>query len=232
LPVELSVAVVLPTLNEEASIGAVLAAIPAAAVDYVIIVDGESADATVPIAQAAGAQVVSEPRRGYGRACATGLATAAAAGADVVIFLDADGADDPAHIPDLLAPILSGQADMVLGSRLAGDLDPTAMPGHQHFGNCLSAWLIHRLYRLPLTDLGPFRAVDLHKLLQLSMVEMTYGWPTEMIVKAARAGWRVVEIPVRYRPRIGGRSKISGTFRGTVLATYHILVTIFRHAWR
>jgi glycosyltransferase involved in cell wall biosynthesis len=229
-PVGASVAVVLPTLNEEASIGAVLAAIPPGTVDQVIVVDAESSDATVAIAEAAGARVVSEPRRGYGRACATGIA--AATEADVVLFLDADGADDPAHIPDLLVPILSGQAEMVLGSRLAGDLDPAAMPRHQRFGNWLSAWLIRRLYRLPLSDLAPFRAVDRRRLLQLGMEDMTYGWPTEMIVKAARAGWRVVEVPVRYRPRIGGRSKISGTLRGTVLATYHILVTIFRYAWR
>ena len=147
-------------------------------------------------------------------------------------FLDADGADDPAQLPDLLAPILAGQADLVLGSRLAGEIAPGAMPWQQRFGNRLAAWLIRRLYGLPLTDLSPFRAVGRASLLRLEMEEMTYGWPTEMIVKAARAGWRVVEAPVRYRPRLGGRSKISGTLRGTVLAAYYILRTIFRYARR
>jgi glycosyltransferase involved in cell wall biosynthesis len=223
----LSVAVVIPALNEEESIGQVLAAIPAGVADEVIVVDGGSSDATVVLAEASGARIVHEPRRGYGRACASGIA---ATRSDVVIFLDADGADDPAQIPDLLVPILSGKADMVLGSRLAGEIAPDAMPWHQRFGNWLAAWLIRRLYGLPVTDLSPFRGVGREALLRLNMEEMTYGWPTEMIVKAARAGWWVVETPVRYRPRLGGRSKISGTVRGTVLATYHILRTIFRYA--
>jgi len=222
----LSVAVIIPALNEEESIGQVLAAIPTDVIDEIIVVDGGSRDDTVAIAQAGGARVVHEPQRGYGRACATG---AAAAQGDVVLFLDADGADDPAQIPDLLAPILGGQADMVLGSRLAGEIAPGAMPWHQRFGNWLAARLIRHLYGLPLTDLSPFRAVRRELLLRLEMKEMTYGWPTEMIVKAARRGWRVVEMPVRYRPRLGGRSKISGTVRGTALATYYILWTIFYH---
>jgi hypothetical protein len=150
----------------------------------------------------------------------------------VIVFLDADGADDPMQIPELLTPILAGQADMALGSRLAGEMASDAMPWHQRLGNWLSAWLIRRLYGLPITDLAPFRAIDREKLLALGMREMTYGWPTEMIVKAARQGWRIVEIPARYRPRLGGRSKISGTFRGTLLATYYILWTIFRYAPR
>ncbi|MBU1750590.1 MAG: glycosyltransferase family 2 protein, partial [Chloroflexi bacterium] len=168
-----------------------------------------------------------EPRRGYGRACAAGLA---AARGDVVVFLDGDGADDPAQIPDLLAPIRAGQADMVLGSRLAGEMEPGAMPWQQWFGNWLAARLIRLLYGLPLTDLGTFRAVRREALLELGMIEMTYGWPTEMIVKAARRGWRVVEVPVHYRARRGGRSKISGTVRGTVLAAYYIVGTILRYA--
>jgi glycosyltransferase involved in cell wall biosynthesis len=223
----LSVTVIIPALNEEESIGHVLAAIPADVVDEILVVDGGSSDDTVAVARAEGARVVHEPRRGYGRACATGVA---AARGDVVLFLDADGADDPSQIPDLLAPMLGERADMVLGSRLAGEIAPGAMPWHQRFGNQLAAWLIRRLYGLPLTDLSPFRAVDRELLLGLEMEEMSYGWPTEMIVKASRRGWHVVEIPVRYRPRMGGRSKISGTVRGTALATYYILRTIFRHA--
>jgi glycosyltransferase involved in cell wall biosynthesis len=224
---ERSISVVIPALNEEASIAVVLAAIPLDAVGEIVVVDGGSSDRTVEIAQAGGARVICEPRRGYGRACAAGVV---AVESDVIVFLDADGADDPMQIPELLAPILAGRADMVLGSRMSGEMAADAMPRHQRFGNWLSAWFIRRLYGLPITDLAPFRAVDREKLLSLEMSEMTYGWPTEMIVKAARRGWRVVELPARYRPRLGGRSKISGTLKGTLLATYYILWTIFRYA--
>jgi glycosyltransferase involved in cell wall biosynthesis len=224
----LSVSVVIPALNEEESIGSVLAAIPRDAVAQTLVIDAGSSDDTAAIAQAAGAVVIHEPRRGYGRACAAG--TAAARG-DVLVFLDADGADDPVQIPDLLAPILAAEADLVLGSRLAEEMAPDAMPWHQQLGNRLAARLVRWLYSLPLTDLSPFRAIGRESLLGLGMEEMTYGWPTEMIVKAARKGLRIVEVPVRYRPRAGGRSKISGTVRGTVLAAYYILRTIFRYAW-
>ncbi len=227
---ELSVTVIIPALNEAESIGLVLGEIPADAVGEVIVVDGGSVDGTVAIAEATGARVLHEPRRGYGRACATGLG---GAHGDVVVFLDGDAADDPAQVPALLAPIASGQADMVLGSRLAGEMEPGAMPWQQRFGNWLAARLIRRLYGLRLTDLGTFRAVRRQALLELDMQEMTYGWPTEMIVKAARRGLRVIEVPVRYRARQGGRSKISGTVRGTALAAYHILGTVLRFArWR
>lgn len=223
----MQVSVIIPALNEEACIGPVLSDIPSQSVDEVIVVDGGSTDRTVEIAQALGARVIHEPRRGYGRACATG---AAAAQGDILLFLDADGADDPTQIPDLVAPILAGQADMVLGSRLRSQSLPGAMLWHQKLGNQLAAWLLRRLYHLPLSDLSPLRAVKRERLLELDMTEMTFGWPTEMIVKAARQGWQIMEKPVRHRPRQGGRSKISGTLRGTVLATYHILWSIFHHA--
>ncbi|MGD2147376.1 MAG: glycosyltransferase family 2 protein [Anaerolineae bacterium] len=223
------VSVIIPALNEEASIGSVLATIPRNTVSEVVVVDGGSTDATVAIAQATGARVIREPRPGYGRACAAGVT---AARGDIVLFLDADGADDPAEIPTLLAPLQSGKTDLVLGSRLAGDVAPAAMPWHQRFGNWLAARLVRLLYGLPLTDLSPFRAIHRQSLLTLALEDLTYGWPTEMIVKAARRGLRIVEVPVRYRPRIGGRSKISGTLKGTVLAAYHILRTISRYAGR
>jgi hypothetical protein len=223
----LSVAVIIPALNEAECIAQVLSSIPSDVVDQVLVVDGGSTDGTVALAQASGARVITELRRGYGRACATGVA---AVRQGIVVFLDADGAHDPRQIPDLLAPLLGGEADMVLGSRLIGEVAPGAMLWHQRFGNWLAAWFIHRLYGLPLTDLSPFRAVDRRLLLGLDMQEMTYGWPTEMIVKAARQGWRVIERPVSQHPRLGGRSKVSGTLRGTALATYRILWSIFRHA--
>lgn len=219
--------IVIPALNEAEGIGVVLAEIPMHLVREVIVVDGGSKDDTVAVAASQGATVILEPRRGYGRACASG---AAAACGEVIVFLDADGADDPTQIGSLLAPIQAGKADMVLGSRLAGEMAAGAMPWHQRFGNRLSSHLFRILYALPLTDLAPFRAVDREMLLDLDMQEMTYGWPTEMIAKAARRGWRIQEVPVRYRPRIGGASKISGTLRGTLLATYFILSTIFRYA--
>ena len=225
----MSVTVIVPALNEEESIGRVLAAIPAGVADEVIVVDGGSGDSTVAIARAGGARIVHELRRGYGRACAAGVDAALG---DILSFLDADGADDPGQISDLLTPILAGDADMVLGSRFAGEMAPHSMLWHQRFGNLLAAWLIRHLYGLPLTDLSPFRAVRRELLLELAVENMTYGWPTEMIVKAARRGWRIVEVPVRCRARLGGRSKISGTLRGTILATYHILCTIFRYARR
>ncbi|MGD2157606.1 MAG: glycosyltransferase family 2 protein [Anaerolineales bacterium] len=225
----MSTSVIIPALNEEQSLGAVLEAIPPESVAQIIVVDGGSTDGTVAVAEAAGAKVIHEPQRGYGRACAAGLAHASG---EFIVFMDADGADDPTQIPDLLAPLLEGRADLVLGSRLAGDISPGAMPWHQRVGNRLSAWLLRVLYGLPISDLSPFRALRREKLLRLGMVEMTYGWPTEMIAKAARRGWRIVELPVRYRPRLGGHSKISGTIRGTVLSTYYILKTIFKYRIR
>jgi glycosyltransferase involved in cell wall biosynthesis len=222
------ISVIIPALNEEQSLAYVLAAIPDDQAAEVILVDGGSTDNTISVAERAGARVILEPQRGYGRACAAGVQQASG---EVVVFLDADGADDPAQIPNLTAPLKSGEADLVLGSRLAGHIYKGAMPWHQSFGNQLSAALIRALYGLQITDLSPFRAVRKRKLLELNMQEMTYGWPTEMITKAARRNWRIVEIPVNYRPRFAGESKISGTTRGTILATYYILKTIFRYAF-
>jgi len=226
-----SVSVIIPALDEERSIGGVLDAIPRDIVGEVIVVDGGSGDATVTVASARGARILCEPVRGYGRACAKGVSEAHG---DVLVFLDADGASDPRDIQALVAPIAEGNADMVLGSRLRRDcpapMMPGAMPCQQRFGNVLGALLIRSLYGLPVSDLGPFRAVRRDLLLALPVGNLTFGWPTEMIVKAARAGWRIVEVPVSCRTRTGGTSKISGTLRGTVLAAFHILGTIARSA--
>lgn len=223
----MNTSVIIPALNEEESLGFVLANIPREQVAEIIVVDGGSEDDTVRIAESAGAQVIYELRSGYGQACATG---ARHANGDILVFVDADGADDPTQIQALTEPILKGAADLVLGSRLAGKIESDAMPWQQYIGNWLSARLISLLYRKKITDLSPFRGVRKSKLNELDMVEMTYGWPTEMIVKAIRKGWQIQEVPVRYRSRYGGRSKISGTLRGTLLATFFILSTILRYA--
>jgi glycosyltransferase involved in cell wall biosynthesis len=226
------VAVIIPARNEEVSLPGVLSEIPADVVDLVVIADNGSTDRTGEVAQAAGTMVVREPRAGYGYACAAGVQAAEAQDAEVLIFLDADGSFDPAQIPELLAPIEAGRADLVLGSRLAGGMEPGAMLAHARFGNWLVARLMRLLYGLQVTDLGPYRAIRADLLARMEMREMTYGWPTEMMVKAARSGAGIVEVPVRYRLRRGGRSKVSGTMRGTMLATYFILFVTLRHAFQ
>jgi len=223
------VVVIIPTLNEADAIAHVVRAIPAALVDRVIVVDGGSTDGTVAIARAAGADVVLQPRRGYGNACAAGVA--AAPDADVLVFLDGDGSFDPAQIDALIAPILADQVELVLGSRELGGIDRASMPPQQRFGNRLVAWLLHRLYGLDLTDVGPFRAIRRSTLELLEMREPTYGWPTEMVVKAARRHVRMQEVPTAYHARMGGASKVSGTLRGSILAGYQMLALTLKYAW-
>lgn len=195
----------------------------------VIVVDNASTDTTSLEAAKAGAKVISEPRRGYGYACAAGVA--AAMDADVIVFMDGDYSYTPGDLPLLLSPILENWADLVLGSRELGQIVRGAMPSQQRFGNWLASRLMNILYGLSITDLGPYRAIRRGLLLELNMQEMTYGWPTEMIVKAARRKARIVEVPVSYRSRLTGRSKVSGTIRGTLLAGWYILGVIFRYAW-
>ncbi len=220
--------VVIPALNEAASIAGVLDAIPRGVVSEVIVVDGGSVDGTPGEAATHGARVLFQWRGGYGEACAAGARDARG---EIVVFIDGDGAADPRQIPALVAPIADGEAEMVLGSRLVGRVAPGAMPWHQRSGNRLCAAIIRGLYHQPLTDLGPFRAVRREALEELPLENFTYGWPTEMIVKGARRGWRIVEVPVSWNVRTGGRSKISGTVRGTVKATFEILRTILAHAY-
>jgi glycosyltransferase involved in cell wall biosynthesis len=227
------VSVIIPTHNEALSIERVLADLPSDLTTEVIVVDSNSTDGTPEIAARMGARVVQEPRRGYGRACLTGLA--AANSPDVVVFLDGDYSDRPSELPILLAPIIDGpaegRADIVLGSRLHGRNSAGALPWHQVFGNRLAAGLIRLLYRLDISDLGPFRAGRADVLRALALEETTYGWAVEMILTGALAGYRVVEVPVSYYPRIG-KSKISGTLKGTVGAGWFILSLIVRYYFR
>jgi glycosyltransferase involved in cell wall biosynthesis len=222
-----SVSLIIPALNEAESIGRLLAETEFDKTLQVIVVDNGSTDETAEIARATGAKVVEEPRRGYGYACAAG---ATAAKNDILAFMDADGSFVPAELPRLVAPLENQAADLVLGSRLMNDLPPGTMPAHQLFGNRLVAWMLNRLYGLNLTDLGPFRALPKDLLDSLDMKELTYGWTVEMMVKAAKRGLRIVEVPVSYRSRFAGQSKIGGTLRGTVLATYRIFSVVVRYA--
>lgn len=221
--------VIIPALNEAGNIRRLLERIPRDSVEAlrVIVVDNGSTDTTAEEARQAGAVVVSEPRRGYGYACAAGVAIS---DAEVIIFLDGDGSFDPAQIPDLLAPIQANESDLVLGSRMRGGLEPGAMPPHQRYGNRLVSRSMDTLYGLQLTDLGPYRAVRAELLHSLDMREMTFGWPTEMIVKAAKRKARIKEIGVSYGRRWSGKSKVSGTLRGTLLATWFILGVTLRYA--
>jgi len=223
------VSVIIPTHNEAQAIERVLADLPSDITTEVIVVDSNSTDGTPEIAARAGARVIQEPRRGYGRACLTGLA--AADSPDVVVFLDGDYSDRPSELPLLLAPIVDGRADITLGSRLHSQQSASALPWHQVFGNRLAATLIRLFYGLSISDLGPFRAGRADVLHALRLEEMTYGWAVEMILKGALAGYRVVEVPVSYHPRIG-KSKISGTLKGTIGAAWFILTLIVRYYFR
>ena len=223
------VSVIIPTHNEAQSIALVLADLPPHLTTEVIVVDSNSNDGTPEIAAKTGARVIHEPRRGYGRACLTGLA--AADSPDVVVFLDGDFSDRPSELPILLAPITDGRADITLGSRLHKQRSAGALPWHQMFGNRLAASLIRLLYGMEITDLGPFRAGRADVLRALGLQETTYGWAVEMILKGRLAGFRVVEVPVTYHQRIG-KSKISGTLKGTLGAGWFILSLIVRYYFR
>ncbi len=228
-PNHVRVTVVIPTHNEADAIGRVLNDLPSNLVTEVLVVDSNSTDGTPEIARKLGARVLPEPRRGYGRACLTGLA--AATNPDIVVFLDGDYSDRPAELPILLAPILAGRADIALGSRLGKQRIAGAMPWHAAFGNHLAAFLIRRLYGAQITDLGPFRAARSDVLRRLDLQETTYGWAVEMILKGALEGFRIVEVPVSYYPRIG-KSKISGTLKGTLGAAWFILGLTVRYYFR
>jgi len=222
------VAVIIPALNEEESIGAVVREVLTTAEARLFVVDNGSTDDTAGVARLAGAEVVAEPRRGYGYACAAGVA-AAGERFDVLVFMDGDGSDDAREMGLLLAPIERGEADLVIGSRVLGARKRGALLPQARAGNWIATRLIRAIYGHRFTDLGPFRAIRRESLEALGMQDPDFGWTAEMQVKALRRGLRVVEVPVRYRRRIG-TSKITGTLSGSVRAGWKILMTIVRHA--
>ena len=222
------IAAIIPTLNEEDAIAGVIASIPMGAVDRVIVVDSGSSDRTVERAERAGAEVVSQIRKGYGRACCIGAE--AAAGCEILVFLDGDGADCPEIIPELTAPIAEGRADFVIGSRTRGVREPGSMSPQQLLAGYAIGTALGLLYGVRYTDMGPMRAIRRDLLLSLGMGEMTYGWNLEMQMRAARAGLRVIELPVTHRRRVGGVSKVSGNLAGSLKASWRILLTFMRIA--
>jgi glycosyltransferase involved in cell wall biosynthesis len=224
------VSVVIPALNEEEPIGEVVREVIATGIPReIIVVDNGSTDQTAESAGNAGARVVSAPR-GYGRACAAGVATVSDE-CDVLMFLDGDGSDVPRFIPTLIEPIINGTHDFVIGSRTRGKREPGSMNAQQIFAGHLAGLLIRGLYGVRYTDMSPFRAIRRDALEKLQMREKTYGWNLEMQMKAARAGLRILEVPVDHRCRRGGESKVSGTLRGTFVASFRILATFLKIAF-
>jgi glycosyltransferase involved in cell wall biosynthesis len=221
------VSVVIPALNEAENIAAVVRELPWALIRECIVVDNGSTDATVAEAQAAGARAVVLSQRGYGRACAAGAATAIG---DILVFMDGDGSDMSTEMDQLLRPILAGECDFVIGSRMRGRREPGSMLISQIFAGWLAGLLLRLLYRVRYTDMGPFRAITRQALQSLSMREETYGWNLEMQMRAAQRGLRIREIPVSYRKRAGGQSKVAGSLSGSLRAAIRIVQTLLRVA--
>ena len=224
------IAAIIPVLDEEGAIGRVVTAMPRGWVDEVIVVDGGSRDATVAEAGAAGATVLVERARGYGRACARGAAAAVDGGAEILIFLDGDGGDRPEAIPSLVQPILDDKFDFVIGSRTRGVREERSMGAHQAVAGRLIGAAIGLLYGVWYSDMCAFRAIRADVFARLGMCEMTYGWNLEMQMRAARARLRILEFPVPHGRRIAGRSKVAGTLRGSTKAGLRILTTFARVA--
>jgi glycosyltransferase involved in cell wall biosynthesis len=225
-----NVSVIIPALNEEEPIPDVVRAVAATNIPReIIVVDNGSTDRTAQRARETGAEVVSEPTSGYGRACAAGVRSLSAE-CEIVVFLDGDGSDCPEFMNQLVDPIVRGKHDFVIGSRTRGQREPGSMNMQQIFAGRFAGWLLSILYGVRYTDMCPFRAIRREALERLDMREQTYGWNLEMQMKAARAGLRILEVPVNHRRRTGGVSKVSGTVRGTFVAGARILTTLLRIA--
>jgi len=223
------VSVVIAALNEEAAIGKVINDVPREIADEIIVVNNGSTDRTAEVAAAAGARVVTEPQRGYGRAFRAGLRSLSA-DCKIVVFLDGDGSDYPEMMDRLVEPIIKRTHDFVISSRTRGRREPGSMNWHQVFAGYMVGFFLRLLYGVRSTDMGPFRAIRHDALERLNMREETYGWPLEMQMRAARAGLRTLEVPVDYRRRAGGQSKIAGTVVGSIKAASRILFTLARIA--
>lgn len=225
-----NIVVIIPAYNEEESIAKVVADIPKDLVNETIVVNNNSTDNTHQVAKEAGATVLDEPQQGYGAACLKGIAYAKALSPnpDIIVFIDGDYSDYPQQMPEVVAPILEQDIDMVIGSRALGKRQKGAMMPQQIFGNWLATFLIRLFYRVKFTDLGPFRAIKFDKLLAIGMKDQNYGWTVEMQLKAAKHKLKVTEVPVDYKRRIGV-SKVSGTVKGTFMAGYKIIWTIFKY---
>jgi glycosyltransferase involved in cell wall biosynthesis len=227
----MKVAVVIPALNEAGHIAALVQETRMQPVDWVIVVDNGSSDETGTLARQAGAQVVYEPRRGYGSACLAGSMSALKLGAEAIVYLDGDYSALPTEMARLIAPLQADRADLVLGSRVLGQIASGAMPAHQRVGNRVFATLVRLIYGVRLTDAGPYRAIRATLLREINMQEGTFGWPTEMTVKAAKRKARIVEAPISWHSRRTGVSKVGGTLRGSLLASYHILRITLHYAF-
>jgi glycosyltransferase involved in cell wall biosynthesis len=223
------ISVIIPALNEEESIGQVLNDIPGEIVEEVIVVDNGSSDDTVTVSKGLGANVIQEPLKGYGAACLKGISILKQ-DTDIVVFLDADYSDYPQDLHTVVKPIINDNADMVIGSRMSGEREKGALLPQAIFGNKLATFLIRLFWGFKYTDLGPFRAIKYRDLLALNMTDKNFGWTVEMQIKALKKRLRIVEVPVRYRKRIG-KSKITGTFSGTVRAGVKIIYTIFKYGF-
>ncbi|MDP6040150.1 MAG: glycosyltransferase family 2 protein [Candidatus Latescibacteria bacterium] len=226
MPNQPRISVIIPVFNEQDAIEKVIGDIPPNLPTEIIVVDNGSTDQTAKLAAGMGARIVPENRRGYGSACLAGIA--ATNQPDIVVFLDGDYSDHPNEMPALVAPILNNQSDLVIGSRVLGNREPGALMIQARFGNWLATYLIDLLFKVRYTDLGPFRAIRYTALLELNMQDTTFGWTVEMQVKAAQQTLKTCEVPVSYRRRIGV-SKITGTLKGTIVAGWKILFTIFKY---
>jgi glycosyltransferase involved in cell wall biosynthesis len=225
------IVVIIPAFNEENSVGKVVNDIPKEWVSEIIVANNNSNDMTPINAKNAGAIVVDEPVQGYGNACLKGMAYLVEnnISPDIVVFLDADYSDYPEQLIELVQPIINDEVDLVIGSRALGDKERNSMTPQQIFGNWLATFLIKLIYKVEFSDLGPFRAIKYDSLLKIDMQDKTYGWTVEMQVKAAKLKMKCVELPVDYRVRIG-KSKVSGTLKGTIMAGYKIITTIFKYS--